>query len=128
RDDQPMTRARASTSVSASVSGSVSGPELARAIERGLAWLSDVQEDDGDLPVYACRRRDLAGHRHHDSSPFNVVHILEGVAACPGPLAVEIAAGLEGYLWREASETATWSYFARKTGRGIDDDLDDTCC
>lgn len=101
---------------------------LATAIDRALAWLADVQEDDGDIPVFACRRRDLSGGRHLDSSPFNVAHILEGVRACPGPKAAAVARGLAAYLWREASERGTWSYFGRKTGREIDDDLDDTCC
>ncbi|PRQ02412.1 hypothetical protein ENSA5_23390 [Enhygromyxa salina] len=98
------------------------------AMSRGLAWLADVQEGDGDIPVFACRRRDLSGRRHLDSSPFNAAHILEGVRACGGPEAGAIAAGLEAYLWREASPGGTWSYFARKTGRKIDDDLDDTSC
>lgn len=102
--------------------------QLDLAIERGLAWIHDVQEDDGDIPVYASRRRDLRGGHHLDSSPFNVVHILEGVSACSGPLAAELGAGLQRYLWREMSEAGTWSYFARKTGRTIDDDLDDTSC
>jgi len=102
--------------------------DIEGAIARGLAWLADVQEADGDIPVFACRRRDLSGRRHLDSSPFNVAHILEGVRACGGPEAGAIAAGLKAYLWREASPRATWSYFARKTGRKIDDDLDDTSC
>ena len=91
--------------------------DISARIERALSWLRDVQEDDGDLPIFASRRRDLAGHRFLDSSPFNAVHILAGIRACSSPLVDGIAGPLEGYLWREASERATWSYFARKSGR-----------
>lgn len=101
---------------------------LEQRIERALSWLVDIQEDDGDVPIFASRRRDLSGHRFLDSSPFNVVHILAGVRACASPRVDTLARGLEAYLWREASDRATWSYFARKSGRQIDDDLDDTAC
>lgn len=101
------------------------GPAAARALE----FLADVQEDDGDFAVFAATDRQLRRGAVLDSSPFNVAHVLCALGAFPGEAGERLRGRAAAYLLREADpERATWSYFARHTGRRLDDDLDDTAC
>lgn len=93
-----------------------------------IGFLARVQQVTGELPSYRYRDPQLASGRELDPTPFVTSLVVHALANVDDPQADAVRARGLAFLRAEREPPGVWRYWHARTGRGIDPDLDDTCC
>lgn len=106
----------------------ISPPVLAKALQKGLAYLSQAQRPSGEFATYVADRPNMVGARALPKSVYITTFVMHALRCLPSsPLIDQIEQRARDFLIREREDDGAWNYNGRGKGL-IPADLDDTCC